>query len=143
MEVKLEFLINICSDLFQILFGNRARNIGAVGRIPTKLPNIPHLQWGICGVRNITESQNHLGWKRPWRSSSPTINVTLTILNYTISLSAMSTISFIYRCFWCFWLYAGGHIHWKIICNNIVVLLFWNIWVKHYYYIFCIKFKIM
>ncbi|KAK4810753.1 hypothetical protein QYF61_007727 [Mycteria americana] len=26
---------------------------------------------------NITESQNHIGWKRPLRSSSPTVNLTL------------------------------------------------------------------
>ncbi|KAK4815867.1 hypothetical protein QYF61_009918 [Mycteria americana] len=27
-------------------------------------------------VKQITESQNHIGWKRPLRSSSPTINLT-------------------------------------------------------------------
>ena len=39
---------------------------------------------------SFTESQNHIGWKGPWRSSSPTVNLALAVSNYTISLSAMS-----------------------------------------------------
>ena len=42
---------------------------------------------------NVTlKSQNHLGWKGPWRSSSPTVNLALAVSNYTVSPSAMSTL---------------------------------------------------
>ncbi|KAK4826690.1 hypothetical protein QYF61_010699 [Mycteria americana] len=54
-------------------------------------PEGPALEFGKCGTQEqplecpsghgyfhrITESQNHIGWKRPLRSSSPTINLTL------------------------------------------------------------------
>ncbi|KAK4824205.1 hypothetical protein QYF61_012119 [Mycteria americana] len=30
-----------------------------------------------CQISGITESQNRIGWKRPLRSSSPTVNLTL------------------------------------------------------------------
>ncbi|KAK4815135.1 hypothetical protein QYF61_017576 [Mycteria americana] len=35
------------------------------------------IQYFLWNIHRITESQNHIGWKRPLRSSSPTINLTL------------------------------------------------------------------
>ncbi|KAK4832461.1 hypothetical protein QYF61_023508 [Mycteria americana] len=41
-----------------------------------QLPRHRDLEWN-CLTRRITESQNRIGWKRPLRSSSPTVNLTL------------------------------------------------------------------
>ncbi|KAK4810625.1 hypothetical protein QYF61_007362 [Mycteria americana] len=40
-------------------------------------PVVPRVLLPALLVDRITESQNHIGWKRPLRSSSPTINLTL------------------------------------------------------------------
>ncbi|KAK4826281.1 hypothetical protein QYF61_006728, partial [Mycteria americana] len=72
----------IAHQIFSVRHTPRKEHYGTLLR--TSTPSIPVTcsfnntkASGFRTLKGITESQNHIGWKRPLRSSSPTINLTL------------------------------------------------------------------